>query len=275
MAFPPDILLPSSAKYYAFVDTKLTYNPHWDINWSFEYALYGSEAGFCTFLTNFPPVTGWPGHYLGFSGNAALSSYLVTEDGDYIITENGERILVDSETGIGNNGILAIGFDSTGLFALSSATRGGVGLGSIRPNSLVIRNAYDELITNVQLSALNTEFILLSSGGLYYQTLRFRYSQAGNKLSIDFKKRGETTFRILTSIITPLVIPADFPDVYTGFCFCSPISASVGAGANMRLKNFHTQGNSQLENVEQTTFTPITASKLTSYTQLSSLSAQL
>lgn len=275
MAFPPDIMLPANAKYYAFVDTKLTYNPHWDINWSFEYALYTSEGGFCTFLTNFPPVTGWPGHYLGFSGNAALSSYLATEDGEYIITENGERILVDTETGIGNNGILAIAFDSTGLFALSSATRGGVGLGSIRSNSLVIRNAYDEVITNVQLSALSNEFVLLSTGGLYYQTLRFRYSQAGNKLSIDFKKRGSTTFKLLTSIVTPLVVPGDFPDVYTGFCYCSPISSNSIPPGIMRLKNFHTQGNSQLENTEQTTFTPITASKLTNYTQLSSLSAQL
>lgn len=274
MAFPSDILLPASAKYYAFVDEKLTYNPHWDINWSFEYALSGSEAGFCTFLTNFPPVTGWPGHYLGYSGNAHLSSYLITENGEYIITENGERLLVESETGIGNNGILAIGFDSTGLFALSSSSRGGVGLGSVRRNSLIIRDAYDDVIVNVQLSALDSRFTLLSGGNIY-QTLRFRYSQAGNKLSIDFKRNVDTNFITLTSIVTELVVPDDFPEVYTGFCYCSPISASATSPATMRVRNFHTQGNTLLENYERTTFTPITASKLTSYTTLSSLTANL
>lgn len=276
MAFPPDILLPSNAKYYAFVDTKLDYSPHWDINWSFTYALSAQEAGFSTFLTNFPPVTGWPGHYLGYSGNAALSSYLVTEDGEYILTESGERLLVESETGIGNNGILAIGFDSTGLFALSSQTRGGVGINSIKQNALVIRDAYDNVIFNAAISAMSSDFKILSStgGGFFYQTLRIRYSQAGNKLTIDFKNDFDSKFRTLTSIVTRLVLPQDFGNVYVGFCYCSPISSTKSPGT-FKLRNFHTQGNGYDANTEQTSFVPITASKLTNYTQLSSLSAQL
>lgn len=275
MAFPSDIFLPSNAKYYAFVDDKLQYNPHWDINWSLEYALSGTEAGICTFLTNFAPVTGWPGHYLGYSGNAQLSSYLVTESGEYILTENGERILIDSETGIGNNGILAIGFDSTGLFALSSESRGGVGLGSVLPNSLVIRNSVDDVVVNVQLSALNTDFVLMSSGGFNYQTLRFRYSQAGNKLSIDFKRPTDSVFQLLTSIVQPFVTPSDVSDIRVGLCYCSPISASGTSPGTMRIRNFHTQGNIHDENYESSTFIPITATKLTTYTTLSSLTANM
>lgn len=275
MAFPNDILLPANAKYYAFVDTKLSYNPHWDINWSFEYALSGTEAGFCAFLANFTPLTGWPGHYLGFSGNAQLSSYLVTEAGEYILSENGERLMIESESGIGNNGMLAVGFDSTGLFALSSNTRGGVGLGSIRRDSLVIRNAYDEVIVNTQLSSLNTDFLLMSSGGFNYQKMRLRYSQAGNKLSIDFKRPQDTSYKLLTSINTRLVVPSDFDTVYTGFCFCSPVSSTTLAPSVMRLRNFHTQGNENDENYELTSFIPITASRPTTFTTLSSLTANL
>jgi hypothetical protein len=271
MPYPSDILLPSNAKYYAFVDEKLEYNPHWDINWSFQYAMQGTQGGFCTFLTHFTPTTGWAGHYLGYSGNAVLSSYLTTESGDYIFTENGERMLVESETGIGTNGILAIGFDSTGLFALSSATRGGVGLGSIRQNTLVIRDAYDNVIVNAELSALNPNFTLLSSNGDIYQTLRFRYSQAGNKLSIDFKRTEDTKYNLLTSITTRLVIPEYYPNVNVGFSYCSPISSASITPSTLKIRNFHTQGNSYLENYEYTTFTPITAVRSTSYSTLSSV----
>lgn len=302
MALPSDILLPADAKYYAFVDEKLVYNPHWDINWSFTYALSGSNAGFCTFLTNIIPSAGWPGHYLGYSGNLNLSAYIIGDDGEYILTELGQRLLLESAnlgdeflitnlseeiitdlseeiiigTGeITNNGILAIGFDSTGLFALSSSTRGGVGLGSIRQNSLIIRDAFDDVIVNVQLSAISSEFILLSDGGNVYQTLRFRYSQAGNKLSIDFKTPTDTNFKLLTSIVTELVIPQNYSDVYVGFSYCSPISSLSASPATMRLRNFHTQGNSAIENYENTTFVPITASGLVGFTTLSSLTAKL
>jgi hypothetical protein len=160
---------------------------------------------------------------------------------------------------------MAIGFDTTGLFALSSSSRGGVGLGSIRPNSLIIRDAYDDVIVNVQLSALSTEFRLLSNGGYNYQTLRFRYSQAGNKLSIDFKRPQDLYFKSLTSIVTPLVVPEDFPEVYTGFCFCSPISSAAAAPATMRLRNFHTQGNIYDATCEQASFTPITSDQLSGW----------
>lgn len=272
MPSPTDILLPANAKYYAFSDVKLDYNPNWDINWSFEYALSATEAGFCTFLTTFQPTTGFPGHYLGFSGSAMLSSYLVTESGEFILTEGGERMTIESETGIENNGILAIAFDSTGLFALSTVTRGGVGLGSIRRNSLVIRNHSDDLIVNTQLSSMRSDFVLMS-GGFAYQTLRFRYSQAGNKLSIDFKRSDQTEFTLLTSIVTRLVTPVGMGNVFTGFSYCSPISSATMSPGTFRIKNFHTQGNSYEANTEQTSFNPIPASSPSNFNQLTSLSS--
>lgn len=273
MTYPSDIFLGSSAKFYAFVDSKIAYNPHWDINWSFEYALSGTQHGFATFLTNFLPITGFPGHYLGYSGNAHLSSYLTTETDEYILTESGEPLLVESETGIGTNGLLAIAFDTTGLFALSSTSRPGVGLGSIRENSLIIRDQIDNVVVNVQLSAISTQFRMSSAGGFDYQTLRFRYSQAGNKLSIDYKNTQTVSYQLLTAFYIPLVIPENYPDVYVGFSFCSPISSNSIVPSNMKLRNFHIQGNSQLENTEQTQFIPITASKLTTYTLLTGISS--
>lgn len=273
MSYPSDISLPTNAKYFAFVDHKLSYNPHWDITWSFTYALSAKEAGISTFLTNFLPTTGFPGQYLGYSGNANLSSYITDENGNYILTENGEKLLVEGETGIGPNGILAIGLDSTGLFALSSSTRGGVGISNIRPYSLIIRNSDDNVVVNTQLSALNSEFLLLSSGGFNYQTLRFRYSKAGEKLSIDFKRSSDTKFKLLTSINYSFVYPDNFSDIRVGFCFCSPISSSSISAGTLKLKNFHTQGNVNDVSHEFTLFTPITAAKLTNYTTLSSLTS--
>jgi hypothetical protein len=275
MSFPSDIFLPSNAKYYAFVDDKLHYNPHWDINWSFEYSLTGEEVGFCTFLTNFSPITGWPGHYLGYSGNAPISSYITTESGEYILTENGERILIESETGIGTNGILAIAFDSSGLFALSSSSRGGVGLNDIRKNSLIIRDGYDNLLVNVQLSSISSTLSTVSSQNSEYNLLRFRYSQAGNKLNIDFKRPIDSKFQLLTSIVQTLVIPENVSNIRVGLCYCSPISSNSITPGTMRIRNFHVQGNTNEENYENTLFVPITASKLTTYTTLSSLTANM
>ncbi len=262
MSYPSDIFLGANAKYYAFIDSKIAYNPHWDINWSFTYALSGTQHGFATFLTNYIPVTGFPGHYLGYSGSAPLSSYLITESGEYILTQSGEPLLIEPETGTGPNGILAIAFDSTGLFALSTVSRPGVPRSQVRPNSLVIRDQNDNVVVNVQLSALATDFILASSGGFIYQTLRFRYSQAGNKLSIDYKLAESTMFKLLTSVNISLVFPDNYPDVYAGFSFCSPISSNTIVPSTMKLKNFHIQGNTQEENTEQTSFVPLTAASI-------------
>ena len=92
MSFPSDVTLPATAKYIAFVDEKKSYNPNYDIIWSFQYAITGGntaltqkECAFATFLTvSTPQISAIPGQYLGYSGNMPLSAYLLDENGDYI-----------------------------------------------------------------------------------------------------------------------------------------------------------------------------------------------
>ncbi len=57
--FPTDIILPDSARYYTFIETKKKFNSNYDITWSFQYKLPQSgirnsstyQLGFTTFLT--------------------------------------------------------------------------------------------------------------------------------------------------------------------------------------------------------------------------------
>jgi hypothetical protein len=149
--FPSEILLPNDAKYVAFTDSH-PFNMNREIIWSFTYSLTGTENAFSTFLTTVSSITGYPGHYVGSS------------------TEN--------------DNILSIGFDTTGLFALSSLNNSGVPLSSIIPNSLIIKNR-DNVITNLSLSSLNTSFVITSTYPVE-QVMRFRFTNA-NKITIDFK----------------------------------------------------------------------------------------
>jgi hypothetical protein len=216
MSFPPDVRLPSNAKYVSFVDNKKQFNPNYDIIWSFQYAITGTEAGFCAFLTSKTPAsTAVPGHYLGYSG--------------------------DMQTG----GI-CIAFDTTGLFALSSNTRKGVGLSSIKRNSIIVRDNNDNITLYESLSNLNSTFFITSSSKSY-KTMRFRYTST-NKLGIDFKFEGDTNYTELTSVMINSN-PENLSHLIPGFSFSSPVSSLNNPGTLM-LKNFHTQGTNSNETVE-------------------------
>ena len=187
MPFPSDVFLPLSAKYHGFVDSKTGYNSHWDITWSFTYALTGTEHAFCTFLTTNPELEGGiPGQYLGYLG---INQYLLDENGSVITDEFGDNILIEgygSLSSYNTSGILAIAFDSTGYFALSSAENSGVSVGDRTINSLIVRDPNNRVICNVALSSLDTGFHLASSVKTY-QTMRFRLGNAGRKLQIDYR----------------------------------------------------------------------------------------
>ena len=95
MSFPPDIALPANAKYFAFADQKYNFNPDWDVNWSFEYALSGistNQHAICTFLSTADTLSGFPGQYMGYNGTIRLSSYILTENDQILLTENGKRL---------------------------------------------------------------------------------------------------------------------------------------------------------------------------------------
>lgn len=273
MSFPSDILLPTDAKYFSFVDQNYNFNPGWDINWSFEYALSGlssSEYAICTFLSTTDTLTGFPGHYLGYTGTVAVSSYLLDDDGNILLDDDGNRLYVDSDNGFDSVGILAIAFDSSGLFALSSTKRPGVGLGSIKKDSLVIRDSNNNVTFYEQLSNINTNFVF-ASAGKYFQKLRFRFANMGKKLSIDYLPFESSSYETLTAI--NINIETDnYPTVNVGFSYMSPVS-SLKSPSTLYLKNFHIQGDQSNVILENSTFQSILPTTTSNYTTLCSVSA--
>jgi|688.fasta_scaffold534208_2 hypothetical protein len=256
MSFPSDVTLPANAKYIAFVDEKKSYNPNYDIIWSFQYAISGSsikECAFATFLTiSTPSVSAIPGHYLGYGGNVPLSAFLLDENGDYILSEDNERIILEGNGE--NDGLigLCIAFDTTGLFALSSLYRPGVGLNNIKRNSLIIRDINDNITLYEELSNIDPAFTILSSSKVY-KTLRFKYTNT-DKLTIDYKIDGSNTFVELTSVNINSN-PDSISFLRPGFSYSSPVSSTSNVRtAPLYLKNFHVQGTENLTTVETAPF---------------------
>lgn len=260
MSFPSDVTLPTNAKYIAFVDEKKSYNPNYDIIWSFQYAITGTNVGFyqkecafATFLTiSTPQVSAIPGHYLGYSGNVPLSAFLLDENGDYILSEDNNRIILEGNSETDGLIGLCIAFDTSGLFALSSSSRPGVGLNNIKRNSLIIRDINDNITLYEELSNIDPAFTILSSAKAF-KTLRFKYTNT-DKLTIDYKLDGSNTFVELTSVnINSNADSISF--LRPGFSYSSPVSASSTLKtAHLYLKNFHVQGTENLTTVETIPF---------------------
>jgi hypothetical protein len=268
MSFPADITLPANAKYFAFVDNNNQYNPSYDITWSFQYALTGTEAGFCTFLTSQTQSTSaLPGQYLGYSCSLPASAFLATESGEFILTEDYNRIVLEGNVGTDTVGDICIAFDTTGLFALSSSTRGGVNLNQIKRNSIIIREGSDNIIFYETLSSLNSSFSILSSAKSY-KTLRFRYANT-DTISIDFKYNTDSSYRTLTSVYIGNYLTYK-NGLKAGFTFCSPIS-SLNTPSTLFFKNFHVQGTAQEETVEIIPFTKMETFGELTYNTLSGI----
>jgi hypothetical protein len=272
MAYPNDILLPVNAKIFGFVDTKYPFNSHWDITWSFTFALTGVEHGFTTFLTTNPNIlSGYGGQYLGYSNPHYSYPALLTDPGSEQLTdETPNELMFDDALSSINNGSFVIAFDTTGYFALSYGNHPGISPSNVKNNSLIVRNNYNELVFYETLSNISTEFFL-SSSTVNFQTLRFRMANSGKKLSIDYKKENELDYKSLTSINIDFDID-DATKVYPGFTFCSPIS-SLTTPSTMFLKNFHTQGEIKDPNYDIVTYTPLSVNLINQFTTIPSVSA--
>jgi hypothetical protein len=240
MIFPNDVFLPENASYFCLVDNKNKYNPHWDVVWSFTYALSGSHQALCTFLTTSSfPISAYPGHYLSYLNKTNKP-----------------------------NGSLAIAFDTSGLFALSSTSVSGVSLENIKPNSLIIRNN-EKLLYNEYLSDLDPNFIL-SEPTKEYKTLRFRLSNGGKKLYIDYKLDKEK-FKTLLELPLSSFNLEDNPHIFPAISYTSPVSSSSTNNSKLWLKNFHIQGNINDPTYEVVPYEPISAYNISKYTILSSI----
>lgn len=263
MAFPADIVLPANAKYYSYVADDYLFNSNYEITWSFQYLLSNltsqSQYGFSTFLTvSAGSYTSLPGQYLG--GNDTLdalsASTLLTEASAVLITEAGEILVVDQ--GIVAGIIMHIAFDSTGLFAVSGSQRPGIHPSNAKKNSLVIRDYNSNIIVNEHLSAISSNFSLTSNE---FTVLRFRYSNIGQKLFIDYRPISVTDFISLTSINLGYRIVGfqNTDGIYTGFSFCSPISTTAAnLSASLLLKNYHVEGVNRPITTKTLSSTPLT-----------------
>jgi hypothetical protein len=230
-----NVSLPNDAKYAFFIDDKQAFHHEWDVNWSFTYRLHNDneiqiflsdensntmitennvpiildipfgEYGFCTFLTKTPNISSFLiGHYMGFFQN--LSSL---------------------------NGEVAIAFDRTGLFALSSTQyTKGVSLNDVKPNSLIIRDingvVYNETLSNFP-SPSNQE-----------NTLRFRFIHK-NTISIE-QKTGTSMYKELVRVPVTTSLSSD-DKIYPAFFYTSPVSSNESSEITFYMKNFHVQGN--------------------------------
>lgn len=194
-----------------------SFNANTDITWSFEYALTGnalsSSGGFCTFLFNSDNLSATGGFYqsLGYGPYQGLS-------------------------GIPSN-IIGIGFDSTGLFAMS----GGVfssGLSSRSPNSLTIRIGSNfTYLTSFSLTALGIPLIQSSES---FETLRFNFTELSQILKIAIKDKTNNRYTQLLEI--PTGLSARLADAYQiGFSYATPISSGHSKTV-LKFKNIHVQG---------------------------------
>jgi len=213
-----------------------TYSPYSDIVWSFDYAISGNnntEAGFTIFLqSGNAPLTGGNGNIdLGYSG---LSS------------QRGSAI----KQGV-LSGVVAVGFDTTGLFAVSALSAGSY----FRPgivdanrilNSITIRNAwpaYNIAPSNYHqpISAVAPEFSIVEPG-IIYKTIRARLGDVGQKLYVDYRDTPDDVYKNIFEYSVNLNVTSS-TKYRVGVSFATPISANRNnAIGNIYIKNFHTEG---------------------------------
>lgn len=208
----------------------------YDVVWSFDYAISGNqntEAGFTVFLmTSSTRLSGGgSGIDLGYSG---LSSFGLSSS---------------IRPGV-SGAVLAVGFDTTGLFAASAFSGGfirdGIDYRNVKRNSITIREGapyfgYNYYSYNVSLSNLNTTFSIVESAAIY-KTVRARLGNIGRTLYIDYRNNPTEQFQPIFEQNVSLGLPLS-AFVHVGVSFATPISSvSTNAIGNIFFKNFHVEG---------------------------------
>jgi hypothetical protein len=221
------------------IASKVGYQPHFDIVWSFEYAISGNsstEAGFTLFLMDNIPLSGGNnGIDLGFSG---LSS----------ITGGPGTI----QPGI-SGAIIGVGFDTTGLFAASAYSgvqiiRDGIAATSCTPNSIIIRSewpgySFNTYSYNQPITSIDSDFKIVESS-VKYKTIRARLGNVGKKLYVDYRYNVEDNFKPLLEYDVDLNITSA-TKYKAGISFATPISSNLNSAiGNVYIRNFHTEGSS-------------------------------
>ena len=245
MSFPPDVLLPADSRYYYYRNNN-TYNSNYDIVWSMKYQLSGDvtkQLGIVSFIT---PATNTlsviPGHYLCTQSQA--------QSGNNIISL---KTTSSSFTARPLN-VVSVAIDSTGYYALSTNIRSGIGASALSSKSLIVRDYYNNIIHNSQLSSSGFAFTTQP------QTIRYRYSNAAQTLTVDYRDGDDMEYTNIASISLPfrIINNSNTDNIATGFTFCSPIStSSTNQFVNMIINNYHVEGTSNNTAVNTITSAPI------------------
>ena len=224
------------------IASKNGYSPYSDIVWSFDYAISGSntEAGFTVFLMTDVPLQGGNRSIdLGYSGLSACISTIETVN-----------------VGI-TGGVIAVGFDTTGLFAVSATAtesisstsvfvRDGIDESNRILNSVSIRGgwpeySFDQYDYNVALSSIDASFNIVEPQ-VKYKTIRARLGNVGKTIYVDYRNNPEEDFKPLVEKDINLDINST-TKYKPGVSFASPISSnSLSAVSSFNIKNFHTEG---------------------------------
>jgi|TARA_R100000008_G_scaffold79457_1_gene61126 hypothetical protein len=287
MAFPTDIRLPTGSRYYTIIAAKKAFNSNYDVTWSFEYKLPSwcvsapldtYQVGFATFLTNLAyPLCCLPGQYLGDQDpEYILSAHaLYTEEPEVLKTEADSSILLQG--GILSGMLVKIGFDSTGLYALTGRDdRPGVNDKQTNRNAVIIRDFNHNLRGNAPLSTFSSVFTTLTTDT--YRTLRFRYVNLGEKLHIDYREADTTTYTLLTTVELGYRSAqlTNLSSVYCGFAFSTPISAASDtlSAKSFYLRNFNIEGFEGREVTTETVTTPsLSVNPNTTHTTVTNITA--
>ena len=228
------------------VVSKYAYCPQFDIVWSFDYAISGNaatEAGFTVFLTqDVNTVGGSGGIDLGYSGIGKV----VGQGQNYTYLNKGLP-----------GGVIAVGFDTTGSFPLSTTSsftlepgmthRNGITDSDRILNSVSIRALtsfdYNVYKFNVPIDELDPTFKIVESD-LIYKTMRVRLGNIGRTLYIDYRYTPEDVFRNILTYDVDLGATSD-TKYKVGASFATPIfTNSITRVGNIFIKNFHTEGSS-------------------------------
>jgi len=216
--------------------SKDSYSCMYDIVWSFDYAISGNsntEAGFTLFLmTSSTRLSGGnSGIDLGYSG---ISNFDVP---------------FSIKPGI-SGAVIAVGFDTTGLFAASatsgSYTRDGIDFRRVNKNSITIRGAgpsysYNNYSYNVPISTLNSTFTIVESS-VKFKTVRTRLGNLGRTLYIDYRNNPTEQFQQIFEKNVSLGLPIT-AFLHPGVSFVTSISSNRSSSiGNIFLKNFHVEG---------------------------------
>jgi len=249
----------SASSSYLFFEQPVLSNKDSVISFEYNYSsLLNGGEGICVFIVdsnnflNYPIRGGGPGKALNYTAYKDLTSSI-------------------TGTGFSNypgllGGVLGIGFDKNGNYALSSI--GVSGLAAPIPNSICIRgpqyNDYNVLLRTNNLNTHNTPVnLFLSTSSNNYLKARIKISNLGNNITVSIQNPTTLEFIKYIDYNLPFTLPEK---IFTGIGY-----SENSLDSKLSLKNFNINGFFDINITPTPTVTPsitpsITPSVTPSYT---------